>query len=256
MKVRKSLRFFVILVLLSGMALTSLHAQGVGRGQQRLKGVVLDQEEKPLPSAKVVLILKGHYKLDVNTRKVDFEPAGKTSQGVKKETVTNHRGEFRFVGLGYGQWEVTATYEDLVPAKRLVVIDRAIATRPVTLRLLEEAPNPTVVGSGTTDVPEATKSVRKNAKKLFELGEELLEYDELDKAITCFKLATQRKPKWSAPYLKLGYAYFNLGNNAKALENFNKFLELDPKSPEAPTIKEMVAILQEDTDSGQNGGGK
>jgi hypothetical protein len=31
---------------------------------------------------------------------------------------------------------------------------------------------------------------------------------------------------------------------------------LDPKSPEAPTIKEMVAILQEDTDSGQNGGGK
>ena len=248
MKVWKSLRFFVIVVLVSGLGITHLQAQDVGRGQQRLKGVVLDQEEKPLPSAKVVLILRGHYKLDVNTRKVDFVPAGKTSLEVKKEALTNQKGEFRFVGLGYGQWEITATYADLVPARQLVVIDRAIATKPVTLKLTENTPNPTIVGSGTTDVPEAAKGIAKNAKKLFELGEELLEYDELDKAIKCFQMAAQQKPNWSAPYLKMGYAYFNLGDNAKALENFNKFLELDPKSPEAPTVKEMAAILQEDSE--------
>jgi tetratricopeptide (TPR) repeat protein len=236
------------------MTFIMLHTQGAGRGQQRLKGVVLDPEDKPLPSAKVVLTLKGYYKLEVNTKKVDFIPAGKTSQGIQKEMLTNEKGEFRFVGLGFGQWEVTATYGDLAPTRKLVVIDRGIATKPMTLRLKEKTNDPVVVASGTTDVPAAIEGIRKNAKKLFELGEELLEYDQLDKAVTCFLLAAKQKPKWSAPYLKLGYAYFNLGKNIKALENFNKFLELDPKSPEAPTVKEMVAILQEDVTSGLNGG--
>jgi tetratricopeptide (TPR) repeat protein len=96
------------------------------------------------------------------------------------------------------------------------------------------------------ELDEETRKLLKNPKKLFELGETMLEHEELEKAIVCFHFASQAKPKWSAPYLKLGYTYFNLGKDKEAVENFKKFLELNPKSPEAPTIKELIEILKED----------
>lgn len=250
--VSKAIRFAVVLMLLFGITGMALQSQ-VGRGKERLKGVVVDEEDKPIEGAAVVVLFKGHYKLDMKTRKVDFIPTATAHSEVKLETKTDKKGKFRFIGLGYGQWELTATYGDLEPGLEIVILQSGIRNRPITVQLFKKAPQIGTPGAGSVDtfqleedLDEETKKILKNPKKLFELGEQFLLNDELEHAIRCFYLAAKQKPNWSAPYLKIGYAYFNLGLTEKALEFFNKFLELDPKSPEAPTVKEMVEILKEE----------
>lgn len=250
--VSKVIRFFVLSMLMVGIAGLSLHSQ-VGRGKERLKGVVVDEEDKPIEGADVVILFRGHYKMDFKTRKVDFIPTSTAHSEIKLETKTDKKGKFRFIGLGYGQWELTATYGELEPALEIVILQSGMRNRPLDLKLVKATPQAASPSGGSVDtlqleedLDEETKKLLKNPKKLFELGEQFLLNDELENAIRCFFLVSKQKPKWSSPYLKIGYAYFNLGLTEKALEFFKKFLELDPKSPEAPTVKEMIEILKED----------
>ena len=243
--------FSMVSVLLLGMVTASLHAQ-VGRGKERVRGKVVDRDGKPIASAAVTIRFRGRYRQNMNTRMMEFEPATAGNRDIKFETKTDAAGGFRFIGLGFGQWEVIATYGDLEPGYEIVILQSGIKNRLLTLVLEKKPPN-TVASTSTSttdDLPdqldEETKKILKSPKKLFELGEQFLQGNELEYAIRCFHLASKRKPKWSAPYLKMGYAYFNLGETKQALENFKKFLELDPDSPEALTVKEMVEILKEE----------
>ncbi len=251
MKLNKMVIFSVASVLLLGMVTASLHAQ-VGRGKERIRGKVVDRDGKPIASAAVTIRFRGHYRQDMKTRKVEFEPASASGMDIKFETKTDGAGRFRFIGLGFGQWELIATYGDLEPGYEIVVLQSDLKNRSLTLTLEEKSPDTVVAASTSTSddlsdqLDEETKKILKSPKKLFELGEQFLQSNELEYAIRCFHLASKRKPKWSAPYLKMGYAYFNLGETKKALENFQTFLELAPDSPEALTVKEMVEILKEE----------
>jgi glutaredoxin-related protein len=248
--------FFVVLGFIFGIGMTSISLDAqVGRGRERIKGVVVDKDNKPIASAHVVLDFKGHYRTNMKSYMAEFIPVT-SGKGIKFETKTDSKGRFRFIGLGYGQWEITASHENLKPAFHIIVIDKDMRRQSWKMILEEDSPQANGITSPSTgsaidldldqDLDPETKKLLGNAKKLFELGEQLLEADELEKAVACFHLAAKRKPQWSAPYLKMGYAYFNLGNNRKALENFKKFLELNPESPEAPTVKELTAILKEE----------
>ena len=251
-KTMRILSISVLILFISGITSLSLNSQ-VGRGKEQMKGEVVNEEGKPIEGAEVVILFKGHYLMDMKTRKVDFVPVSAGNVEVRFDTKTDKNGKFRFIGLGYGQWELTAAYGELEPAYEIVVIQSGLRNKPLKMQMFKKAP-PSVSSPTSTPVTfnldeeldDESKKILKDPKKLFEMGEQLLENDELENAIRCFYLVTQQKSDWSAPYLKLGYAYFNLGNNQKALEYFKKFLELDPKSPEALTIKEMVEILKEE----------
>jgi tetratricopeptide (TPR) repeat protein len=67
--------------------------------------------------------------------------------------------------------------------------------------------------------------------------------NQTDEAIKNYQLAIQIKPDWSEPYLKLGYAYLNKGDMAKAIENLQKFLKADPESPQAPVVQSLIESL-------------
>ncbi len=45
--------------------------------------------------------------------------------------------------------------------------------------------------------------------------------------------------------MKLGYVSLNKGDFDKSLEYFYKFLEMDPESPEAHQIKNIIATIEE-----------
>ncbi len=164
-----------------------------------------------------------------------------------KEILTTSKGRFRFIGLGFGQWEVIATFGDLPPARTIVIVDNQITRQPTKLVMKKEVPTTAASALAASGRVNTSLPKRKtgNPKKLFQLGEDMLAVDEIEKAIQCFKLAIKVKPKWSAPYLKLGYAYFNMGDMEKAVIYFNKYLELDPESPESPTIQAIVESLKE-----------
>lgn len=78
----------------------------------------------------------------------------------------------------------------------------------------------------------------------YNVGEILFSNQKNDEAIRYFEMAVKIKPTWPKPYYKLGLVYLNTGEYPKALENLNKFLELDPQNPEAPTAKNIIATLE------------
>lgn len=244
MNKRELIRWSVLILLLAGMIGVSLHAQ-VGRGTQRIKGTIVDEKGRPVQGAEIVIKFKGHYRLDMNTKKIEFQPA---REGVQHTTKSDKNGKWRFIGLGFGQWEVVGTIEGKDPAYNIVILDENIDRRPVSLTLRKLSPatqtplSPAPAAGETSGQSQLKES---DPKKLMELGEELMEYDELDKAAFVFKKVIEKKPKWSKPYLKLGYTYFNMGKMELALENFKKFLEMDPKSPEADTVNAIVESLKE-----------
>ncbi|MCX6579523.1 MAG: tetratricopeptide repeat protein [Candidatus Aminicenantes bacterium] len=252
---KKVIMFSAALLLILGIAAVLLYTQSQSRrGEEKIKGVVIDKDGKPIEAAIVAAEFKGYYRTRMGTREMEFEPVSGADAHIKFELKTDKKGEFRFINLGYGQWQVAAAYGDLEPAMEIVILHSSIHPRTITLKLLEKVMTPTTPPPGATfssgDLPteldEETKKILKDPKKLFALGEQLLLDDELENAIRCFSLSAQLKPDWSAPYLKLGYTYFNLGETKKALEYFRKFLELDPKSPDAPAAKEIVEIFTEE----------
>ncbi|MCK4430073.1 MAG: tetratricopeptide repeat protein [Candidatus Aminicenantes bacterium] len=88
------------------------------------------------------------------------------------------------------------------------------------------------------------ESYPENEILAYNVGEIYFSNQKIDEAIHYFELSTQIKSDWGPPYLKLGYAYLNKGDYEKAKLNLNKFLELDPESPEAPTVKNMIDYLE------------
>lgn len=87
------------------------------------------------------------------------------------------------------------------------------------------------------------ESYPENEILAYNVGEIYFSNQKIDEAIHYFELSTQIKSDWGPPYLKLGYAYLNKGDYEKAKLNLNKFLELDPESPEAPAVKSMIDYL-------------
>ncbi len=70
--------------------------------------------------------------------------------------------------------------------------------------------------------------------------------NKVKEAITYYQMAAKIKPKWSEPYLKIGYAYMNQGDFKKAIESLNTFLKIDPDSPQAPVVKDIIKSLKQD----------
>lgn len=91
---------------------------------------------------------------------------------------------------------------------------------------------------------EALKISPKDEALAYSVGEIYFNNQKVDDAIKYFELASSIKPDWWKPYSKLGYCYLNKGDFKKALEYFKKSIEVDPNSPEAGTIKGVIAELE------------
>lgn len=78
----------------------------------------------------------------------------------------------------------------------------------------------------------------------YNVGEIFFSNQGLDQAIRYFELAAQIKPTWPDPFLKLGYVYLNKGDNAKAAENFEKFLALEPEGERAALAKNILSFIK------------
>jgi tetratricopeptide (TPR) repeat protein len=99
------------------------------------------------------------------------------------------------------------------------------------------------------------KTSQEYFKKSLELNpkDEVLAYNvaeiyfnnqKVDDAITYYVLATQIKPDWGTPFLKLGYAYLNKAEYDKAIESFGKFLLVEPNSDQAPVVQAVIDSLK------------
>lgn len=104
-------RFLTILLAIFFLSQTMALAQA-GRGVGRLGGVVLDNNDKPVVGARLVLTY--------------VQDAG---GGLKLEATTNKKGEWSFIGLGSGRWSLMVSAEGFAPATQEVTVSQLEKTR-------------------------------------------------------------------------------------------------------------------------------
>ncbi len=316
MKRGKIFALAVAIIVTMGLTVSLIHAQA-GRGKGRIKGKVIDgNTQKPFVGAKVVIQFAKDERL-------------------KHETKTDKKGEWAFIGLGTGEWRITASADGYVPDREAVHVTQFSTNPYVTLKLkkpekMDLAENANLVEQGNSlyeqgkydEALEAFKKFQNKTPEFYEvyinignclmkqekydeaiaeyntflekakddqielkaqalasIGEVHLKRDEIEKAqsffmksielnpkdeilaynvaeiffgnnkneeaVKYYKIASQIKPQWGIPYLKLGYVYLNLGDMKKASESFTKFMEVDPENPEVPAIKDLIKSLEE-----------
>jgi len=91
---------------------------------------------------------------------------------------------------------------------------------------------------------QAIELYPKDETLAYNIGEIYLNSQKMDEAVKYFEMAAQIKKDWGRPYLKLGYVYLNKAEYRKSIDYFNKFLEIEPESPEAPRIKNLIPQLE------------
>jgi tetratricopeptide (TPR) repeat protein len=77
----------------------------------------------------------------------------------------------------------------------------------------------------------------------YNVGEIFFSNLKIDEAIAYFELAIKINKDWSKSYNRLGMVYLNKGDFAKARENFQAFITMDPANPEAANAKAMIAAI-------------
>lgn len=66
----------------------------------------------------------------------------------------------------------------------------------------------------------------------------------VDDAIGYYEQALRLKKDWTRPLFKLGLAHLNKGNYDKSLEYLNRFVEVDPDSPDVAQVKGMIEAIK------------
>ena len=67
---------------------------------------------------------------------------------------------------------------------------------------------------------------------------------QIDEAIRYFDIAIQIKPEWPDPYLRIAYAHLNKGDSAKAIENLEKFIKLEPETERTAQAKAILEAIK------------
>jgi tetratricopeptide (TPR) repeat protein len=78
----------------------------------------------------------------------------------------------------------------------------------------------------------------------FNVAEILFANQKTDEAIQYYLMAIQIKKDWPKPYNKLGMAYLNKGDYAKALEYLRQFVAMDPQSQAAAEARNIIAAIE------------
>jgi tetratricopeptide (TPR) repeat protein len=67
---------------------------------------------------------------------------------------------------------------------------------------------------------------------------------QIAEVIRYFEMAIQIEPEWADPYLKLAYASLNKGDMAKAAENLEKCIKLEPDTERTVQAKNILATIK------------
>jgi tetratricopeptide (TPR) repeat protein len=319
MKVLKTTGFILVLsFLIAGFAFSQ-----AGRGKGRILGVILDLEGKPIDGAKVSIV---------------FSEVG----GLTLDTKTNKKGEWSFLGLGSGNWDLKATADGYLPESKNIYVAQLELNPKITIHLkkslkttssfiqdeaslllLDEGgrffkeekfdmaiviyeeflkKNPLAyqifisigdcyrekgdfqkatenynfgleaskkdIAGGTVFAAKALAGIGncfvkqgqlQEAQDFFKKSIETSPKDELlaynvgeiyfsnqnpDEALKYLDLASQIKPEWPDPYLKMGYVYLNKGDNPNAVAKFEKFLSLEPGSERSAPVKSILGLIK------------
>jgi len=77
-------------------------------------------------------------------------------------------------------------------------------------------------------------------------GLTLLEMGDSDQAEASFQVALKLNPRYGAAVIGLARTYLAQGKKEKAIESYNKYLEILPDGPEAAATRQKLRQLKEE----------
>jgi Tfp pilus assembly protein PilF len=179
-----------------------------GRGKARLGGTVIDEARNPVSSAKVVLTFM-------------------KNQSIQRETTTNKKGDWAFLGLGSGFWRITVTAEGYQPLSKDVEVSQ-IELNPKEILVMKklEKMDPSAIRD------EASLAFIDRANQLFNEKN----YDE---ALTILQQLLEKNPNTYQIHILIGDCYREKGDFDKAIESYDKAIEEAKKDEKMGT--EIIA---------------
>ena len=197
-----------------------------------VRGRVLDAQKKPLPDVEVSI-------LDASTSR-------------RFHMKTDQKGEFKFAGLPHADYEVTFTREGYVTAKdkwqfnapqermqRAEVPDVVLASQTQVQEVqqlagakagVDEAAGKLRKGDldgAISDLQKVLEKSPQDPNALFYLGLGYVGKKMYAEAVGPLTRVTELNPAFPGAYFELGVCYRALGDPKKALESYDKNLELD-----------------------------
>ncbi|MCX8160547.1 MAG: tetratricopeptide repeat protein [Candidatus Saccharicenans sp.] len=191
---KNNYRFLSILLAIFFLSQTLALAQA-GRGVGRLGGVVVDNNDKPVVGARLVLTY--------------VQDAG---GGLKMEATTNKKGEWSFIGLGSGRWSLMVTAEGFAPITQEVTVSQ-LEKNPRMIIKLQKA-------SGGVSIIQDQASL-----ELLDQGNAFFKEGKYDTALAMFEQFYQKNPSAYQILLNIGDCYREKGEMEKAMEYYNQVME-------------------------------
>ncbi len=199
------------LYLLFSFLLIAYSAGQAARGKGRINGVVSDEEENPIKSAKIIIEFLG-------------------GEERKLETTSNKRGAWSMIGLGTGKWRVTATADGYVPFATEIYVQQLERNPKITLTLNK------VQSSDTPFIED------ESTFELLDKGNELFGEKRYDEALMAFEQFLEKNPNAYQVRLNIADCYREKGDYEKVIEECNLILEKISKDD--PMGKEIAAKAQ------------
>ena len=202
-----------LLVLGVGLIAGSAAAQA-GRGTGRINGTVKDEAGNAVPGAKVTIALL-------------------ENDSVKREAVTDKKGDWAIIGLGTSQWTLTAEAEGFLPTTMDIQV-KQLARNPAIAVVMKKAG----AAEKTMVRDEASLALIEQANKL---------YDErnYDGAMALFQEVLAANPDVYQVNMSIGDCLREKGEIDRALELYTGVIEqakADPQNGKQMTAKALARI--------------
>jgi tetratricopeptide (TPR) repeat protein len=205
MKTKTGMMVSLLLVLSVAMAASA--AGQAGRGVARMGGWVVDDEDKPVPSAKIVMSLL-------------------PEEQIKREATANKKGEWGIIGLGTGDWTITASAEGYLPQSMRVYVRQLEVNPRITMKLKKIQQ-----GSGRVINDAASLGLLDEVTALYNDG-------KYTAAIVLSEQFLEKNPDAYQAYLAIADCYREMGDMDKAVDNYNLALE---KAKEDQVVGKLVS---------------
>ncbi len=188
-QVRVGILLAAAVLLVAGIA-----SAQAGRGVGRIGGVVTDLEGNPIEGAKVSLSFP-------------------QNEGLKFDVLTNKKGEWSFLGLGSGNWNLVCYAKGYDPINQPVYVSQLAINPPVKVHL-KKAEKP---GGGFIE-DEASFVFLENGNKFFREGK----YDE---AIKEYETFLEKNPLAYQVRISIGECHLQKGDFEKSAAIYNDIIE-------------------------------
>ena len=200
------------------LPLTVLIYSQAGYGKGRLSGTVVDEDGKPIASARIMLNL-----IESGVKAGFGRHPTPTKESAIFETVTDKKGIWIYVGLATGTWEIRASKAGYESASRRVSVLQLSDNPSVKLRLSK-----IILNSGSFDT----------APELLEQADELYSLDKFSEALALYRRYVEKDPDSLMVMLAIGDCLRELGRMEEATTIFQAVID---KTSTAQIDKEIHA---------------